>query len=350
MSLYRSVHVSMWGDARFRALSDDGKLLWVYLLTGPERTSVPGCIGAGKASLAEGIGWEVSRFEAAFAELEDAGMALADWQARFVWMPRGIRYGKPDSSKNVTGWLRYIDVLPECELKDRAIGTLWMHLVARGESFAQPFLDRFGHGYLRRCHALAKGATGKREDAPSDAPSDGASDAPFLDPGSVASEAGKERNRKGLGSHMSNSAVAEPDLSRDGEEPEEGKRPHLALAPDLPDSKPRFGASELVALWNERAHPGMPRVRDLTETRRRQARSRLREHPDPRWWVEVIDAANASPLCRGEARPAPGAGKPWRCTLDFLLANDTNALKVLEGAYGDDRAAEAQEERRKEYL
>lgn len=140
----------------------------------------------------------------------------------------------------------------------------------------------------------------------------------------------------------SNSAAAEPDPGGD----EQRRRGALLR----PVGSRTFGPGHLVDLWNELAHPAMPRVRDLTGGRRRKIETRLREHPDPGWWREVIEAANASPHCRGESKPAAGANRPWRCTLDFLVDNDTNALKVLEGVYGDDReAAPGEPPRRKRY-
>lgn len=152
-SLYRNVHVSMWGDAKFRALSDDGKILWLYLLTGPETTSAPGCIAVGRASLAEGLDWEMERFDAAFAELDEKGMAKADWRARFVWLPNSTKYLVPVGYKHVIGWLPYIQVLPECELKDRALGSIWRYLQTRSEECRNILSEALGEPYLARCLA-----------------------------------------------------------------------------------------------------------------------------------------------------------------------------------------------------
>lgn len=135
-------------------------------------------------------------------------------------------------------------------------------------------------------------------------------------------------------------SLAEPSLNKTntsnsaGAEPDQGAE--LFEFPERPPGR-KFSPEALAALWNEKAHPSMPRVRALTGKRKRDAMTRLREHPEPEWWEEVIEAANASPHCRGESKPAPGASQPWRCNLDFLLANDTNAVRVLEGVYGDDR-------------
>ena len=48
---YRNVSVRMWGDEKFRRLFQDAKLLWLYLLTGPHTTILPGLFERGKAQL-----------------------------------------------------------------------------------------------------------------------------------------------------------------------------------------------------------------------------------------------------------------------------------------------------------
>lgn len=100
-------------------------------------------------------------------------------------------------------------------------------------------------------------------------------------------------------------------------------KPEAEPKPDQP--------ADFVKLWNETCPPaGMPRVRELTLDRRRQILARLKSHPDLDWWREVFDAMTRSPLCTGKVPYANGA-KPWRADLDWIVKNDKNAVKVLEG-------------------
>ncbi len=82
---YKIVCVKIWSDEKFRRLMTDARFLLLYLLTCPEHTSIPGCIVAGKASLAESLQWTTQQFTAAFSELTKAGMAEADFLARPQW-------------------------------------------------------------------------------------------------------------------------------------------------------------------------------------------------------------------------------------------------------------------------
>jgi hypothetical protein len=143
MSLYRKIHVQVWGDRRFRELSEGAQRLWFYLLTGPETTSLPGLIVAGKAALAEALGWSAERFLERFGELSAKGMAKADWDARLVWLPNAIRHHRPDNPNIVVGWRDYWDHAPECDLKAEAYRAYRSAIEPLGEGYAQAFAKGF---------------------------------------------------------------------------------------------------------------------------------------------------------------------------------------------------------------
>ena len=78
--------------------------------------------------------------------------------------------------------------------------------------------------------------------------------------------------------------------------------------------------SGLVELWNDLGC--RPLVSELTDERRRKAGLRIRKRGDPDWWGRLFEKVRA-------------LNKPW-LTFDFLMRNDTNCLKVLEGNYDHD--------------
>ncbi len=84
-------------------------------------------------------------------------------------------------------------------------------------------------------------------------------------------------------------------------------------------------------LWN-RAAVLLPKARELNATRRRKIRARLRDRTISEWG-EIFQRMNASPFLRGEI----GAGT-FRADFDWIIANEGNAVKVLEGRY-DNRGA-----------
>lgn len=121
-SWYRKIDIRVYGDEKFRRLSPlppSGQSLWLYLLAPPESTPIPGVIRAGRAALAESLGWPLEAFEEAFREVFREGMAEACWESRLVWLPNALRYNFPESPNVIKGWAKHWDAVPECALKLR---------------------------------------------------------------------------------------------------------------------------------------------------------------------------------------------------------------------------------------
>jgi len=85
-------------------------------------------------------------------------------------------------------------------------------------------------------------------------------------------------------------------------------------------SRTKFGPAGLVKLWNDLGC--RPMVSELTDDRRKKASLRLRKRADPDWWARLFEKARA-------------LNRSW-LNFDFLMRNDTNCLKVLEGNYDHD--------------
>lgn len=89
------------------------------------------------------------------------------------------------------------------------------------------------------------------------------------------------------------------------------------------------GRQEVVEYWNSK--PELPKVKAVTNGRKRKLEQRCSEPFFRDNYQEGIDRIAASDFCLG--RNATG----WQATLDFLLQPDALA-KVLEGKY-DNRPA-----------
>ena len=142
MSRYRKVEVRTWGDEKFRKLSpipSCGQGLWLYLMTGPHTTSVPGLFRAGRAALAEAVGWSQEAFDKAFAEVFREGMAKADWGNRVVWVPNAIKHNQPANPNVVKSWATELDLIPECELKVEGVAGIAAALAVMNPAFLEAF-------------------------------------------------------------------------------------------------------------------------------------------------------------------------------------------------------------------
>jgi hypothetical protein len=142
MSRYRKIEVRTWSDEKFRELSaipPSGQGLWFFLLTGPHTTAIPGLFRAGRAAMAEELGWEQEAFDKAFLEVSGQGMAKADFKAKLIWLPKAIQHNKPESPNVVRGWRVELDLLPECDLKREAIAGIRKALESAGPSYVEAF-------------------------------------------------------------------------------------------------------------------------------------------------------------------------------------------------------------------
>jgi hypothetical protein len=155
---FNVVSPEMWSDARFVALGDDAKLLWVRLLTGPEASALPGLIVSGRLALAEAMGWSPKKFDRAFADLSkqtdehEHPMAVADWPRRVVWLPQAQRHRRrPKNPNEVLSWRDFWKIVPDCELKRQHAGKLRPFLSQLGDSFATAFDSYSVHSDQPKC-------------------------------------------------------------------------------------------------------------------------------------------------------------------------------------------------------
>lgn len=140
---YSKVSRRMWNDEGFRKLSaprePNAQHLWFRILTGPELSVVPGCFQAWDAGLARALGWPIDGTHACFEEIVAQGMAKADWEVGFIFVPNAIKHNKPTSTNVVKSWRKTWMDLPECALKNEAYQRLKGIVEAMGDSFAKAF-------------------------------------------------------------------------------------------------------------------------------------------------------------------------------------------------------------------
>jgi len=98
---------------------------------------------------------------------------------------------------------------------------------------------------------------------------------------------------------------------------------------DKPEKdKPEISVKEFVESWNQEFSGQLPAVQwPLSASRQRKAALRINEHKNLEFWNQVFSNIDASAFLLGKNNGA------WRCTFDFLVANDTNCIKIYEGAY-----------------
>jgi hypothetical protein len=120
MSKYRKVDPKIWNDFKFMELSRDGKLVFFFILTHPSMTAL-GAMRASVPGLAAEIVWPDKDFKKAFNEVLSRDMVRHDARSSFLWLPKFLKYNKPESPNVVKAWKNSLDLLPECNMKSQLI-------------------------------------------------------------------------------------------------------------------------------------------------------------------------------------------------------------------------------------
>lgn len=107
------------------------------------------------------------------------------------------------------------------------------------------------------------------------------------------------------------------------------KDPVLALA----GSPTGVSPEDFIALWNNYADKkGLSRIKSLTGSRRQKLRKRLSEKTFTDNIDKIFEKISASAFLLGE-----GSSRGWKISLDFLIRNEENYVKILEGNYDGKR-------------
>lgn len=80
-------------------------------------------------------------------------------------------------------------------------------------------------------------------------------------------------------------------------------------------------------LWNESAHPSLPRCLRWTEALSVAAKKRVEELPDRADWAKAIAMISESEFCLGKNE------RGWRASLRWLIERREAVHKALEGVY-----------------
>jgi len=142
MARYRKIDPRVWNDRKFRGMSDDAKLVFLFILTHPSMTAL-GAMRATMAGLASELGWETKDFGEAFREASSKGMLEADEEASFVGAPNFVKYNAPESPNVITAWRECLSLIPECDRLDTLLARVKAVIDGKAEAFRKAFAEAF---------------------------------------------------------------------------------------------------------------------------------------------------------------------------------------------------------------
>lgn len=157
MARYRKVDPRIWNDKKFMELSDDGQLLFLFLLTHPNQTAL-GAFRTTISGLADEKGWLTERLTESLTESLSRKMVLHHKRASCVWLPNFLKYNRPESPNVVKAWGAAADLIPECDLKIQCLRKSKDFLKGFPKGFQEAFAKAFPEGLPKEYGYTGAGA------------------------------------------------------------------------------------------------------------------------------------------------------------------------------------------------
>ena len=137
MPRYNEVQQTIWHSRDFKSLSKpqpNAQTLWLWLLT-HRATPLPGIYNAGIGYVQDWLGWSREEIKESFDELVDKGMCLVDWDFNVIYLPNWKKFHKPHNVNAFKSWVKILDTIPNCEVKQLFINDLHEKAEDLGETY-----------------------------------------------------------------------------------------------------------------------------------------------------------------------------------------------------------------------
>ncbi|HCW3117062.1 TPA: hypothetical protein OXC75_004979 [Citrobacter amalonaticus] len=109
---YGKVHTSFWISDGMRRVSDDARLLALYLLTG-QHTNMIGCFRLPDGYVSEDLSWTPERVSKGFDELSSNGFATRDFSSKWVLIRNFLSWNSIENPNQGIAALRLFDQVPD---------------------------------------------------------------------------------------------------------------------------------------------------------------------------------------------------------------------------------------------
>lgn len=266
---FSKVSPSVWRSKKFRKLAEDvSKLVYLYLLTCPHGNSA-GCFDLDPAYACTDLGIDEKAYRKAINSLCKVSLIEFDDDENTVFLVNWATFNEPTNPKHAMGLLAKLDSASSPRLKQRALEDAWAAIEAKGFSDSEALRKAYNTLSKAYTEALAPDQTRPDQDR---------------------------------------------DLEGDGKvAPSEG-----------------IDLKSVVDHWNAIATTHkLPKVQQLTDSRRKALKSRIEAAGSVDAFLKVIDTIPASPFLLGQN------DRGWKADLDFVL-QPNSFVKLLEGRYHND--------------
>lgn len=135
---YGKVHSSFWSSSTIRAMSDDGRLLALYLMTS-NHTTILGAFRLPDGYACEDLGWSSGRVTKGFAELFANGFANRCETTKWVWICKHLQWNQPENPNQRKAAVKLaMQIPPECTWRADFVRDCAANLEMTPEQFPNP--------------------------------------------------------------------------------------------------------------------------------------------------------------------------------------------------------------------
>ena len=120
---YQRIFTNIWQDEKVLQLSEDGRLLFFYMLTSPHSNSL-GLYVLPKQYILGDLGWDMKRLDEPFAELISQELIDYDGESRLVLVENHLKHNPIENENQAKANLKLIEKMPKSYLYSKVISKL----------------------------------------------------------------------------------------------------------------------------------------------------------------------------------------------------------------------------------
>lgn len=288
MRTYGSIQTCFWENPSAQKLSDQGKLLVTYLLTGPH-TSMLGCFRLPVGYITVDLNWDIEKVNKSFQELTEMNFIARDEISGWLIIHDFLKWNPIQGPKQAKGIQKLFDNVPS---QTTVLKLIIKNLLKHNKYLHEDFIKRL------HTHELNSGN-------------------PF--------------------DTLSEIVVANQDQDQNQEQDQEQNQEHLSSLREevvsRADNRSNCPHEEIINLYHQLLPMCAP-VRIWNKTRRGCLKQRWSENPKHQnldWWKNYFDHVKKSDFLIGKIDGRDGK-PPFIVDLEWLV-RPNNFAKVIEGKY-----------------
>ncbi|MBL1265725.1 hypothetical protein [Candidatus Methylomicrobium oryzae] len=290
---YSRVHSTFWTSPDTSSLSEDGRLLALYLLTGPH-SNMLGAFRLPIGYVSTDINWSFERVSKGLKELSDSGFITLDSASQWVCITNYLRFNQIENPNQAKSLIKLIDQVP----KTSPVLSVVSASVRKFSRFVPDELD----------HVISSGGLIGASANPSKGVPEG-----FAKPFPNQDQDQDQEN---------NSTCAQPG-------------PSTSNVVKINSKKDAPPYQDIIDLYHE-ILKALPKVYKLTETRKQRIRALWSDELDTLdSWKNYFTFIAQSAFLMGRSPPGRD-GRVWAADFDFII-NAQNFVKIAEKKYHGSR-------------